>query len=90
MHDGARLYYTYKDPRLYALVINDVQVSSHQLVLQVGSIRNHDLGSLVGDDDTGSSQSDALADPDITSDGQVIELEDVWDGLKSLLEVLRG
>jgi hypothetical protein len=69
-------------------VIDNAQVSSNELVLQIGSIRNHNLRSLVGDENTGSSESDSLSDPDITRDGQVVELEDVWDRLESLLEVL--
>jgi len=75
-------------PILPTLVINDVQVSSNELVLQVGSIGNHDLGTLVGDYDTGTGESDTLSDPDITRDGQVVELVDVGDRLESLLEVL--
>ena len=69
-------------------MINNAQVSSNELVLQIGSIGNHNLRSLVGDENTGSSESDSLSDPDITRDGQVVELEDVWDRLESFLEVL--
>lgn len=69
-------------------MVNDAQVSGNELVLQVRSIGNHDLGTLVGDKDTGSSESDSLSDPDITRDGQMVELVDVGDRLESLLEVL--
>ena len=69
-------------------MIDDVQVSCNELVLQVGSIRNHNLGALVSDNDTCSGQSDTLADPDVTGDCQVVELEDVGDRLESGLEVL--
>lgn len=64
-------------------MIDDVQVSGNELVLQVGSIRNHDLGSLVGDNDTCSGESDTLADPNVSSDCQVVKLENVGDGLES-------
>lgn len=69
-------------------MVNDVEVSGNELVLQVRSIRDHDFVSVVGDQDTGSRKSDALAYPDVTRDSQVVELRDVWDRLESFLEVL--
>jgi hypothetical protein len=45
-----------------ALVVDDVEVSSHKLVLQVCSIWDLDLVALVGDDDTSTSKTNALAE----------------------------
>ena len=80
----------YDDIQVSALVIDDAQVAGDQLVFEVGSVGDHDLGALVGDQDTGTGESDTLADPDVTRDGQVVEHEDVGDRLESLLKVLPG
>jgi hypothetical protein len=69
-------------------MINDIQISGHQLILQIRPIWYHDLVTLVCDQDAGSGETDALPDPDVAGYGQVIELGDVWDGFESFLEVL--
>jgi len=68
-------------------VVDDVEVSSHQLVLQVCSIGNLNLVALVGDNDASSSETDAFAERDVSRDGKVVELGDVWNRLESLFEV---
>ena len=73
---------------LHRLVVDDAQVSGNKLVLQARSIWDHDFASLVGDDDTGTGETDALAEPHISGNGQVVELGDVRDRLESLLKVL--
>lgn len=42
-------------------MVNDRQVAGDQLVLQAGAVRNGDLVALVGDDDAGTGEADALA-----------------------------
>lgn len=69
-------------------MVDDAEVTGNELVLQVGSIRNHDLAALVGNQDTSTGQSDTLSDPNISGNRQVVELEDIGDRLESLLEVL--
>jgi hypothetical protein len=49
----------------HPLVIDNVQVSSHQFVLQACPIRNHNLVPLIGDNDTRPSESHTLAKPHI-------------------------
>jgi hypothetical protein len=71
-------------------VVDDRQVAGDQLVLQAGAVGNGDLVALVGDNDAGTGESDALAKRDVTRDSQVVELGDVRDRLESLLKVLRG
>jgi hypothetical protein len=71
-------------------VVDDRKVASDQLVLQAGAVGDRDLVPLVGDDDAGTGEADALAKRDVTRDSQVVELSDVGDRLESLLKVLRG
>ena len=70
-------------------MVDDVEVSSDQLVFQVRPIGDHDLVSLIGDDDTSSSESDTLAEPDVSSDSEVVELFDVGNSLEPFLKVLQ-
>lgn len=70
------------------LVVNDAEVTGDKLVLQTCSIGDHNLVALVGDNDTCAGESDTLAEPDVTRDGQVVELGNVGDRLESLLKVL--
>jgi len=68
-------------------VINDVQITSDKLILQARSIRDHNLVSLIRDNDTSTSESYTFAKPNITRDSQVIEFRDVGDGFESFLKV---
>ena len=70
-------------------MVDDVEVSSDQLVFQICPVWNHDLVSLIGDDDTCTGKSDSLAKPDISRDGKVVEFSNVGDGFESFLKVLR-
>ena len=60
-------------------MIDDVEVSSDQLVFQIRPVWNHDLVSLIGDNDTSPSESDSLAEPNISRDGEVVEFPNVGD-----------
>ena len=68
-------------------MVDNAEVAGDQLVLQAGSVGNHDLVALVGDNDTGTCQTDALAEPDVTRDRQVVKLGDVGDRLETLFKV---
>lgn len=68
-------------------MVDDGQVTGYQLGLEDSSIRNLNSVTLVCDDDDRSCELDLLADPDVTVDGQVIELSDVGDRLESFLKV---
>lgn len=69
-------------------MVDNAEVSGNKLVLEARSIRNHNLVALIGDNDTSTGETDTLAEPDISGDGQVVELGDVRDRLESLLKVL--
>jgi len=69
------------------LMIDDAQVARDQLVFQARPIWNHDPVALVGNDDTCPRQTDTLAEPHVTGDGEMIQLGDVGYGLESFLEI---
>jgi len=70
------------------LVVDDGQRSSDKLVLESTAIWDGDLVAVVGDDDDGSGESNALADVHISVNGQVVQLDNVQLGLEPLLELL--
>lgn len=71
-------------------MIDNVQVASDQLVLQLCAVGNHDLVALVGNDDAGARKRHALAEPHVAGNRQVVQVVDVWDRLEALLKVLDG
>jgi len=68
-------------------MINNRYIPADQLVLQDAAVREVDPVALVGDDDDGAAEGDALPEPDVARDGEVVEFEDVRDALEPLLEV---
>ena len=68
------------------LVLEETERTLDDDVLEDGSRRNVDGLALGGNDDDGALEDDATAEVDGTSDGEVIEFEDLWDGRDARLE----
>ena len=70
-------------------MIDNVQVPSDELVLQIRPVGNRDPIPLIGDDDAGPGETDTFTKRDVARDGEVIEFGDVGDGFEAFLKVLR-
>jgi hypothetical protein len=68
-------------------MINNGHVSRYQLVLQDTTIREINTITLIGNDNDRAPEGNILAKPNITRDGQMIQLENVGNGAEPLLEV---
>lgn len=69
------------------LMFHNSEVTTDNLVLQNGSWRDIDALSVVGDDNDGTLERDALSKPNVARNSQVIEFEDVRDSLETAQKV---
>ena len=63
----------------HELMVQNSQISRHDLVLQDGSSGDIDPVPVVGDDDDRSPEADTLPEGDITRHGEVVQLQHVGD-----------
>ena len=63
---------------MLVLVVQDSEISRHDLVLQDGPGRDVDPVPVVGDDDDGAPETDAPAEGDVPGDSEVVQLQHVW------------
>ena len=63
-------------------------VSSYNLVLQYGSIRNVDSISMTRRDDISALENNIVSKEDVARHGQVVEFHDVWDSAEPIEKVV--
>ena len=63
---------------MLVLVVQDSEISRHDLVLQDGPGRDVDPVPVVGDDDDGAPETHAPAEGDVPGDSEVVQLQHVW------------
>ena len=69
-------------------MVEDPEIAGDDLVLDDGARRDVDPVALVGDDDDGAPERDALPEGDVAADGQVVQLDDVRDAAEPLQELV--
>ena len=69
-------------------MVEDPEISGDDLVLEDGAGRDVDPVPLVGDDDDGALEHDALPEGDVAADGEVVQLDDVRDAAEALQELV--
>ena len=69
-------------------MIDDVQVTRDQFILQTRPVGDHDDISLVSHDDASTGKTDSFAEPNVARYSQVIEFSDIRDRLESFFEIL--
>lgn len=69
-------------------MVDNAEVAGDELVLETGAVGDHNLVALGSDNDAGTGQTHALAEPNVTRDGKMVELLNVRDRLEALLKVL--
>jgi hypothetical protein len=74
-------------PLIHTLMLQQSQGTLNNDVLEDRSGRNVDGATFCCNDDDRTLESDSSSEVDRSSDGQVIELDDLWDAANALLEV---
>ena len=69
-------------------MVQDSEISRHDLVLQDGSSRDVDPVAVVGDDDDSPPETDTFPEGDIARHGEMIQLQHVGYGAKPDEEIL--
>ena len=69
-------------------MVENPKVSGDDLVLNDCSRRNVNLVALVGDDDDGAFEHDALAEGHVAGDGQMVQFNNVRNGGKAFEKII--